>query len=385
MKTTIRVSSEVVRSPRVLQVEGIFDVPPAEQVKLGWEVDLPIETRSWNVGLIVGPSGSGKTTVAKDLFGGQLERFTELQHAWDGRRSLLDSFPAALGIRDIVELLSSVGFSSPPAWVRPFGVLSNGEQFRVMMARVLAETPVDEVAVVDEFTSVVDRTVARIGSSAIAKTVRRRGGRFVAVTCHEDVEEWLQPDWVYRPTGNIFTWRSLQRRPPIHLEVFRTHHSAWRLFKHHHYLTDALNKAAFCFVAFAKFEDFGERLVAFDAWLPFFGKLKDERQGRRGHRTVCLPDFQGVGIGNALFSHLARMWKGLGMRAFSGTAHPAEIASRKRNPAWLMTREPGFTAKGTHTIDRRRAANRLMASFEWIGDGMDPKEAHGLLENWRTV
>jgi hypothetical protein len=50
----------------------------------------------------------------------------------------------------------------------------------------------------DEFTSVVDRNVARIGSAAVAKAIRagqiRR--RFVAVTCHYDVLEWLEPDWM---------------------------------------------------------------------------------------------------------------------------------------------------------------------------------------------
>ena len=29
--------------------------------------------------------------------------------------------------------------------------------------------------------------------------MRRRGQQFVAVTCHEDVEAWLDADWVYRP------------------------------------------------------------------------------------------------------------------------------------------------------------------------------------------
>src|SRR4029077_5021989 len=64
--------------------------------------------------------------------------------------------------------------------------------------------------VMDEFTSVVDRTVAQIGSAALAKTVRQRGQKFIAVTCHEDVEDWLQPDWVYRPAPNFFAWGGFQ-------------------------------------------------------------------------------------------------------------------------------------------------------------------------------
>lgn len=402
MRTTVSVATNIQRSARVAQVEGIFDVPPTKQVQLKWDVDLPIDVecrdiesdhdpkhcvtckrRSWNVGLIVGPSGCGKSSVARQMFGEQMARHDALTKDWKKGSSLLDSFPADMGIKDIVAVLSSVGFSSPPAWVRPFEVLSNGEQFRVMMARVLAEARGQDIAVVDEFTSVVDRTVAQIGSSAIAKAVRRNGQRFVAVTCHEDVEPWLQPDWVYRPAEQRFAWRSVQPRPPITLRVYRTHHSAWRYFAHHHYLTHELNKAAFCFVAFADFPGIGERLVAFDAWLPFFGKLKPVPGivgGRRGHRTVCLPDYQGVGIGNALFSFLARMWCGLGYRAFSGTAHPAEIAARKRNPNWKMTRAPGFTAKGKHGIDAKRASNRLMASFEWVGDGMPKVDAQRILD-----
>jgi len=96
---------------------------------------------------------------------------------------------------------------------------------------------------------VVDRTVAQIGSAALAKTVRRRNQKFVAVSCHADVEEWLQPDWVYRPDQKLFTWRELRRRPAIELTINRVHHRAWDIFKHHHYLTAEINKAAFCFVA----------------------------------------------------------------------------------------------------------------------------------------
>ncbi len=50
----------------------------------------------------------------------------------------------------------------------------------------------------DEFTSVVDRNVAQIGSAAVAKGIRsgQIRCRFVAVTCHYDILEWLAPDWI---------------------------------------------------------------------------------------------------------------------------------------------------------------------------------------------
>ena len=160
-----------------MQMLGIFDVPPSERSIETWQVnfDLPQE---WNIGLIVGPSGSGKTTVARELFGDYIVKDWQ----WSQNKSILDDFPKDMSIKEITDLLSSVGFSSPPSWVRPFHVLSNGEQFRVNMARTLAESK--ELSVVDEFTSVIDRTVAQIGSAAIAKTVRRRKQKFIAVSCH---------------------------------------------------------------------------------------------------------------------------------------------------------------------------------------------------------
>jgi ABC-type ATPase with predicted acetyltransferase domain len=87
--------------------------------------------------------------------------------------------------------------------MKPQAVLSNGERFRVDLARRLLELP--DPIVVDEFTSVVDRQVAKIGAHAVQKFVRKHNRRFVAATCHYDVVEWLQPDWIF----SLRTCRSL--------------------------------------------------------------------------------------------------------------------------------------------------------------------------------
>lgn len=388
MKLHVEVSSTVPRSPRVMQIEGLFDLPPgAERPKQTWDVDLPIEHIDWSVGLIVGPSGCGKSTIARQAWAAELQRYEELRSAWNPTRSLLDDFPPSMGIKDITELLSAVGFSSPPSWVKPFHVLSNGEQFRVMVARALAEAKAaGTIAVIDEFTSVVDRTVARIGSYAAAKAARRQGIKLVAITCHNDVEEWLTPDWIYRPAELRWERGSVQRRPPVKLSIHRAPISAWRYFAHHHYLTAEIARSAWCWVAFADLGD-GPRLAAFHASMPFVGRLKDGRLGRRGHRTVCLPDFQGLGIGNALACTVATMWKGLGYRAFSNTGHPAEIHNRLKTidkvtgkPAWQVNHLPKLHAKGKHLVDIARASNRKVATFEWVGHGMPKAEAEAMFD-----
>ena len=115
-------------------------------------------------------------------------------------RAVVDEFPQELSIQNITALLSAVGFSSPPAWLRPRETLSNGQRFRAEMAMALAFAARDSSALLlDEFTSVVDRHAAKIGCVAFAKKIHQANIRLVAASCHDDILEWLQPDWVARP------------------------------------------------------------------------------------------------------------------------------------------------------------------------------------------
>jgi GNAT superfamily N-acetyltransferase len=382
MRITIRRKAQIQETPRVLQLRGMFDLPPDSG---GFELDvqLAVQEKPWSIGLITGPSGCGKSTLAREAFSQAL--WADSLPDWPSTQSIVDSFPEHLSMKDICELLSSVGFSSPPAWLRPFQVLSTGQQFRATLARLLGlaeATPSPlPVIVFDEYTSVVDRTVARIGSAAVGRVIRKRGYQFVAVTCHEDVEEWLQPDWLCRPAERTFAWRCLRRRPPVTLTIVRCSASAWRLFAPHHYLSHALAGGAICFLATASIPGpaslSGATPVAFSAWLPFVGKGPPTR---REHRTVTLPDYQGIGIGNALSACVASMWKGLGYRAISTTTHPAMIHSRLRSKDWRMQRAPSLASRGSRRERRlRHATTRLTAGFEYVGQGMNRQQAQSLL------
>lgn len=357
--------SKVVKTPRVMQLEGIFDVPPSEKSAENWNIKFELP-EVWNVGLIVGPSGSGKSTVARELYGNNIVDGFE----WSKDKSILDDFPKEMSIKEISDLLSSVGFSSPPSWVRPFHVLSNGEQFRVNMARTLAEQK--DLSVVDEFTSVVDRTVAKIGSAAIAKTVRRRGQKFIAVSCHYDIAEWLEPDWIYQPATNEFTGGRLLRRPKINLDIKRVHSSAWQLFRKHHYLNTSLNTSAVCFCAFWEGVP-----VAFTAVLHFPHPVR--KNTKREHRTVCLPDYQGVGIGNAMSAYIGSVCKGLGFSFLSTTANPAMMKARIKSNNWKMTKPPKTNSNGGRnpiaSLAKTYADLRYTAAFEYIGAALPKDEA----------
>jgi len=369
-RVDLELNVEIERTPRAIQLEGIFDVPETRHSGVSYHFDVPLHEHPWQIGLIVGPSGAGKTSVARHLFGDNIVQ----GYDWHPSRSLVDSFESKHSIRDVTAALSAVGFSSPPSWLKPFRVLSNGEQFRTTMARALLDDR--ELIVVDEFTSVIDRTVARIGSCAISKAIRRSTRKFIAVSCHDDIVEWLQPDWILEPHAGRFAWRLQRRRPSIDLEIRRVSNKLWPLFAPHHYMTAELNRSAQCFAAY-----YDGRPVAFSSWLPFVGHLKGDTQARRTHRNVCLPDFQGVGIGSALVDAIASAWLGTGLRVFHRTAHPGDIAAHVRNADWKLTAH-GFTAADTgkmKSLAKTRTVGRRAASFEYFGRAMPQVDALNLL------
>lgn len=122
------VETRLDRTPRVKQLSGMFDVPAQEKLTHHWKGELPIDERDWNVGLIVGPSGAGKSSVAKQLFG------EEKAFAWKAK-SVVDDFGKQYGIQQIADICSAVGFNTIPSWMKPYGVLSTGEKFRVDRTR----------------------------------------------------------------------------------------------------------------------------------------------------------------------------------------------------------------------------------------------------------
>jgi hypothetical protein len=97
------------------------------------------------------------------------------------------------GPDDAVRRLMAVGLGSTASdMLRPYSCLSSGERARADVARALRHG-----AVIDDFASAVDRGTARAMSAGLARYVRERQLEGVVVAaCHEDVKEWLQPDWI---------------------------------------------------------------------------------------------------------------------------------------------------------------------------------------------
>lgn len=354
--------TEIKRTGRVAQLEGMFDVPRSESAIAEFHFDVPLDEKPWRVGLIIGPSGAGKSSVARHLFPDAMVE----EYEWKHDESVVDCFPN-LGIRETSAILSSVGFSSPPGWLKPYRVLSNGEKFRCTLARALAdERP---LIVFDEFTSVVDRTVAKIGSHAVAKAIRKSESKqFVAVSCHDDIVEWLQPDWILEPHVGLFRWRFLQRRPSVSLDIVRCDYQAWRWFAPHHYLTADLHRGARCFVGLVD-----GRPAAFAGILPMPHPRRSDLSSLS--RLVVHPDYQGLGIGSGSFIEgIAKITKAAGRTLVIGTSHPGLVISLARSRLWQMTRNLDFQAPTKRgrtdfrgAVQRPHTKHRRTAGFKWVG------------------
>ncbi len=380
-KVDVQVSCPVFDSFRVQQVAGMFDVSLAEKCSERFSVELPTPEEHWDVGLIVGPSGSGKSTIAREFFSEELYGESE----WPTDKAVVDCF-GELPVHQVVELFTAVGFSSPPSWVKPYQVLSCGERFRCDLAKALsnaefglrnAECKTSEffdsalrnphsefpLVVFDEFTSVVDRNVAKACSTAIANGIRRGNipCRFVAVTCHYDVAEWLEADWVLDMATGRLERRRL-RRPRIDVEIYRCQMAAWQLFARHHYLSGSLAPGARCYLATWNGEP-----VTFCATLP----LITRKNHRRFTRIVTLPDYQGMGIGMKVVAAVASLHRQEGLRINVTSSHPALIRHCKHSALWrtVNVRKAGSSPRGTGRFKQYRGATgRAVVSFEYVGE-----------------
>lgn len=189
-RDTIPLISSVEKDEFISATESAFDCR-FNGISAFYPWKMPTKLPSvFKIGVIVGSSGSGKSTILKK-FG------HEEQPIWETEKAIISHFESP---DDGINRLGSVGFNSIPSWYKPYSVLSNGEKFRADLARKIKTG-----AVIDEYTSVVDRTVAKAASVALSKYIKSNDIHNVVIsTCHHDIVEWLEPDWVLNTdTGEL--------------------------------------------------------------------------------------------------------------------------------------------------------------------------------------
>jgi energy-coupling factor transporter ATP-binding protein EcfA2 len=334
---------KIEESAKITILRGLTDYPADVTTSFSKSIDIDLPDQ-WHIGLIVGPSGSGKTTIAKQLF-------TEAIEPQWGQKPIFDEIPKTAS--QTAELFSSVGLSSVPAWLRPRHLLSGGEGFRADVAQVIALSPGDTPSVIDEFTSVVDRQVAKAISVSVSKYARREKRQLVCVGCHYDVLDWLQPDWVLDMADNRYYRRSLQRRPPINLDFGVVSVSkAWPYFEKHHYMNGNIIGGAkgWCFYLNGSPIGFSSY-----AYLPH-PKVKNMMMASR---IVVLPDFQGLGIGREITALPAIELKNQGFRVRVRTAHPGAQKMLEHDNRWRFCAVNVSTKGGVSKLPRNKSQKQL--------------------------
>ena len=149
--------------------------------------------KDFNIFLICGRSGSGKSTILRNI----ADRDVKIP-SYDHSRCVISQFPS-LTEEQACDLLSGVGLSSVPIWLRKPNELSNGERARLDVCKSIydASENGENIVFIDEFTSVVNRDAAKSMSFALQRYARQNGMRLVIASCHFDIIDWLQPDYIF--------------------------------------------------------------------------------------------------------------------------------------------------------------------------------------------
>jgi ABC-type Mn2+/Zn2+ transport system ATPase subunit len=297
------------------------------------ELSIAAELDSdFNVGLIVGSSGSGKTTLARQIFGDAV-----FENTIDPETPIIEQLPQEMTYDECAETLSGIGLTSVPCWIRPVKTLSNGQRARAEAALAMSRA---EVVVIDEWTSVVDRTVAKVMSHCVQKSARRKKKRVILLSCHYDVIEWLNPDWVIDCNSQKFIDRRLlqaderARSEKLRFDIRPVTQSSWRHFSKYHYLTEAnVGGRTHHFGLYHGPNQIGYNCLA--NYVPWVDKSRPMLM--HVSRTVIHPDYAGMGLGIKLDTEVSRHGRwALGYRIVARFSSVPFYKMMSRHPEWRL-------------------------------------------------
>lgn len=301
--------------------------------KLTHEISISADIESpFNIGLIIGASGSGKTTLAKQIFGENCFNVNI-----DPNKPIIEQLNPKFSYEECSNILGGIGLTSVPCWIRPVKTLSNGQRSRAEAA--LAMTSTEQLILIDEWTSVVDRTVAKVMSHCIQKFARKMNKKIILLSCHYDVIEWLNPDFVIDCNKQEFNNRRLlrpeerERNERLDFQIREVDRSSWKYFSKYHYLSEKIPGGQnYHYGLFS-----GKNQIGFQNFSNYVPTRKGTTPIYHFNRTVIHPDYAGLGLGIHLINETSRLLKQkYGFKIMGKFSSTPVFKSMSKNKYWRL-------------------------------------------------
>ena len=292
--------SEVFNTFRCQAAANSLDIDVKKKSIHKLEVNNIILPKNWNIGLIYGASGSGKTTLAKHLFGDNI-----FDCSLDENKSIIDQLPKEYTYEDCANILNGIGLNSVPCWIRPIKTLSNGQKARAEAAYLMCK---QDFICIDEWTSVVDRTVAKAMSVCLHKFAKKHNKQIILLSCHYDILEWVKPDWLidcnkqqYQlPESEDFFFN---KRENLEFTIKEVGRETWKYFSKYHYLSDQLPAGKIYLYGIF----YGENQIGFQCFANYTPHKSGTKIIFHSNRTVIHPDYNGLGLGIKLINETSKL------------------------------------------------------------------------------
>jgi energy-coupling factor transporter ATP-binding protein EcfA2 len=343
----LTLASPVATSFRATKAANSLDIDSQKKSIHHFEVQADLTT-PFNIGLIVGASGSGKTTLAKHIYGN--ECFKEVL---DISQPVIDQFPEAMSYDECAAMLCGVGLTAVPCWIRPAYTLSNGQRARAECALQMARDDIAMIAI-DEWTSVVDRTVAKVMSHCIQKHARKTGKKIVLMSCHYDVIEWLNPDWVIDANKQTYEnrrslWRDFKRTEQLQFDIYETSRRTWQFFSKYHYLSEKLAGGKNYFYGLWS----GSNQIGFLAFSNYVPHRKGTTMQLHFNRLVIHPDYCGFGLGIHFLNKCAKLIADKDYEVMGKFSSAPVYNALKRDKHWRLNAVQRKTPMAGALMDRK--------------------------------
>lgn len=203
--------SHVRRTEKTHAIQQAFGISPDS---IGSTVlrNVSIQIQPGEIVFIIGPSGSGKTTllnVFNEKLKGTIEMSGQIDLPENYRPGVFEEIRSkkplieVLGEKDVasaLHLMGLVGLSDAFIYLKRFDELSKGQQFRAMLARLIARG--FNTWLIDEFCTNLDPVTANVVAEKLQHTARKLKATVVAAAPHcENFLVSLCPDKIIQLTS----------------------------------------------------------------------------------------------------------------------------------------------------------------------------------------